>query len=546
TPLWRNGPPEKPVLCNACGSRWRTKGSLANYTPLHSRGEPAALPQSKTPKLKYVLGKAKDQKLHMQKLDEVSQESEDATSDYDPQSEKLLEEESSNRSSSGSAISYSESCTQFGSTDASDFTGSSQSIVWDSLVPSKRRTCLSRSKPKPSPVEKLTKDLYSILHEQELSYPSGSTEEDLIFENEKPMVSVEIGHGGVLIKHPHSTAQDEESEASSLVIQNKGYSVSESYSMSSSVPVHTQRKGINSSEVNNEKMKHNMSQGTYDHTKRDKVPSDRFHFLQSSSSPLQFIDLEAVVNYEKFMEYFSHEEQQQLINHLSSVDNCQNPDSIRNAFDSPSFKEALYVYQRLLSNGIFDLSFQGIDIESCKAIKILVLCETIKSRWVEQYAQLKNSSETIGKDKSLSRGNIKFSKSISMKRPHDYDLSQKNTEPKHKIRAVSRSQKCAPMDMTDAKLQAYSYAKHGQSTCEANESLKYDASCFSPRSLFASPPGRSPVTMDSLQFTDNSSEQDLLLDVPSNMSLHQAELLDCNFWKQKSSPTGSLIETPNK
>ncbi|KAH0455980.1 hypothetical protein IEQ34_013887 [Dendrobium chrysotoxum] len=37
TPLWRNGPPEKPVLCNACGSRWRTKGSLANYTPLHAR-----------------------------------------------------------------------------------------------------------------------------------------------------------------------------------------------------------------------------------------------------------------------------------------------------------------------------------------------------------------------------------------------------------------------------------------------------------------------------------------------------------------------------
>ncbi|CAN6461127.1 unnamed protein product [Victoria cruziana] len=392
TPLWRNGPPEKPVLCNACGSRWRTKGSLANYTPLHSRGELAALPQNKNPRVKYVLGKAKEQKLHKQKLDEVSQESEDATSDYDPQSDKLLEEESSNRSSSGSAISYSESCTQFGSTDASDFTGSSQSVVWDSLVPSKRRTCLTRSKPKPSPVEKLTKDLYSILHEQELSYLSGSIEEDLIFESEKPMVSVEIGHGGVLIKHPRSSAQDEESEASSLVIQNKGCSVSESYSLSSSVPVHTQGKRINSSEVNNGKLQHNMSQGTYDHTKRDKVPSDRFHFLQSSSSPLQFIDLEDVVNFENFMEYFSHEEQQQLMKHLSSADSCENASSIINAFDSPSFKEALYVYQRLLSSGVFDLSFQGIDIESCKTIKRLVLCETIKSKWVEPYTRLKVSS----------------------------------------------------------------------------------------------------------------------------------------------------------
>ncbi|GBG83588.1 hypothetical protein CBR_g37309 [Chara braunii] len=33
TPLWRNGPPDKPVLCNACGSRWRTRGNLTNYLP---------------------------------------------------------------------------------------------------------------------------------------------------------------------------------------------------------------------------------------------------------------------------------------------------------------------------------------------------------------------------------------------------------------------------------------------------------------------------------------------------------------------------------
>lgn len=35
TPLWRNGPPEKPVLCNACGSRYRLRGTLINYAPKH-------------------------------------------------------------------------------------------------------------------------------------------------------------------------------------------------------------------------------------------------------------------------------------------------------------------------------------------------------------------------------------------------------------------------------------------------------------------------------------------------------------------------------
>ncbi|XP_043816668.1 GATA transcription factor 26-like [Manihot esculenta] len=42
TPLWRNGPPEKPVLCNACGSRYRIRGTLANYTPKHAQGQPLA------------------------------------------------------------------------------------------------------------------------------------------------------------------------------------------------------------------------------------------------------------------------------------------------------------------------------------------------------------------------------------------------------------------------------------------------------------------------------------------------------------------------
>uniref|UniRef100_K7KQQ3 GATA-type domain-containing protein n=1 Tax=Glycine max TaxID=3847 RepID=K7KQQ3_SOYBN len=39
TPLWRNGPEDKPVLCNACGSRYRKCGSLENYLPNHFQPE---------------------------------------------------------------------------------------------------------------------------------------------------------------------------------------------------------------------------------------------------------------------------------------------------------------------------------------------------------------------------------------------------------------------------------------------------------------------------------------------------------------------------
>lgn len=117
--------------------------------------------------------------------------------------------------------------------------GPAQSVVWDSLVPSKKRTCVNR--PKPSAVEKLTRDLYTILHEQQSSCLSGSSEEDLLLESETPMVSVEIGHGSVLIRHPSSIAREEESEASSLSVDNKQLKVNDVHSHPLTIPVHNNK-----------------------------------------------------------------------------------------------------------------------------------------------------------------------------------------------------------------------------------------------------------------------------------------------------------------
>lgn len=122
TPLWRNGPPEKPVLCNACGSRWRTKGTLVNYTPLHARAEPDDLEDYRNSRVKTISVKNKEAKILKRKPNheiEVGAFS----PDYNQGFRKGLDEDTSNRSSSGSAISNSESCAQFGSADASDLTG---------------------------------------------------------------------------------------------------------------------------------------------------------------------------------------------------------------------------------------------------------------------------------------------------------------------------------------------------------------------------------------------------------------------------------------
>lgn len=136
--------------------------------------------------------------------------------------------------------------------------GPAQSIVWDTTVPSRKRTCVNR--PKQSPVEKLTKDLYTILHEQQSSYFSGSSEEDLLFESETPMVSVEIGHGSVLIRHPSSIAREEESEASSLSVDNKQFPANEAYSCSAVPPVHNGSKVVSFPSPAFERMKNHTGQ----------------------------------------------------------------------------------------------------------------------------------------------------------------------------------------------------------------------------------------------------------------------------------------------
>lgn len=57
-------------------------------------------------------------------------------------------------------------------------------------------------------------------------------------------------------------------------------------------------------------------------------------------------------------------------------------------FDSPQFKENLDSFQKLLAEGVFDLSIPNVKNEGCKTLKKLALCGAMKSNWVEKYNQL--------------------------------------------------------------------------------------------------------------------------------------------------------------
>ncbi|XP_076940376.1 GATA transcription factor 27-like [Bidens hawaiensis] len=513
TPLWRNGPPDKPVLCNACGSRWRTKGSLVNYTPLHARSKPDDLDYHRTSKVKTISIKSKETKLLKRKPNYDNAVGSSASImlgsadsggfgggglayEYHNQAfRKLFDEDTSNRSSSGSAISNSDGYMQLASADASDLTGQAQSsVVWDTMVPSRKRTCVNRLKQ--SPVEKLTKDLHTILHEQQ-SYFSGSSEEDLIFESDTPMVSVEIGHGSVLIRHPSSMAREEESEASSLSVDTKN----EAYSRITTLPVYNANKGGNFLS----RAKKPVNQ---DCLNRD--DDEKLQILMNCNSPLCSIDLNDIINFGEFKKHMTNDEQKQLLKYLPYVDSLQLPESLESMFDSPQFKDNLSSFQKLISEGVFDLSSPMVKNEDRKTLKELALCSATKSDWVAKYVQLEDA-----KRKHDNGGAAVGGRAVNVKRPRDAQY-----QPYTGSKAVMKSPKRPSM----------------KANYEHKEPMDNDGPGFSPRSLFALPPDHSSLMLESLKYADESSEQDLLLDVPSHSCFPQAELLLPN-----SSPSSSSV-----
>ncbi|XP_009613626.1 GATA transcription factor 26-like [Nicotiana tomentosiformis] len=523
TPLWRNGPPEKPILCNACGSRWRTKGTLANYTPLHARAEPCDFEEHRVSRFKNMSStKNKDAKVLKRKqthdMVEVG-----TPPDYNFGFRKCLDEDTSNRSSSGSVVSNSESCAQFGSAEASDLTGPAQSNIWDTTVPSKKRTCFNR--PKPSSVEKLTKDLYTILHEQQQSSCfSASSEEDLLFESEKPMVSVEIGHGSMLIRHPSSIGREESSEASSLSVENKHRSVNEAYSRLTTPPVNISR-GVDSPNSGTERTKKPTGQVVeQNQIKRNKDHLENLQILGHHNSPLRYIELKDVLNFEEFMRHLSSDDQQQLLKYLPPVDSFAPPDSLRSMFESSQFEENLSSFQKLLAEGVFDNSLPGVKLEDCRTLKRFILCYLSKSKWVEQYNLLKDTkckNSSSGSEVAGERSVIGTCHSVTVKRPQERQHLKYSG-----AKTTMKSPKSVVM----------------KSIYEQKEPLDNDGSCSSPKSSFALPSETSSLVLDSFRSANENSDQDLLLNVPSNSYFPQAELLlpTSSFTPQASTSSSSM------
>ncbi|KAG5514628.1 hypothetical protein RHGRI_035881 [Rhododendron griersonianum] len=146
---------------------------------------------------------------------------------------KGLDEDTSNRSSSGFAIANSDSCVLFGSAYASDLTdcfhslgdffGSPSSehpqvlsVPLVNLTNLSSDACINVIYTFADPSHSVVWDTMRWSFHISVSY-----EEDFLFASYASMVSFEIGPGSILIRFPSSIAREQESEANSLSVENE-------------------------------------------------------------------------------------------------------------------------------------------------------------------------------------------------------------------------------------------------------------------------------------------------------------------------------------
>ncbi|KAK4802475.1 hypothetical protein SAY86_000678 [Trapa natans] len=505
TPLWRNGPLDKPVLCNACGSRWRTKGTLLNYTPLHARADPTNFKDNSATQVKSVsTNKNIKIKILNRKYEaDTFHANEGFPLDYSLGPPILAEEEMSNPSSSGSVMSNSD--LHFENADASDLTGAAQSVVLDSVVTPRKRKRSGVICMKPSSVEKLTKDLRAIMNEQPLSRFSESSDGDLLFESATPMCSFEIGHGTVILRNHSSVTREEESEASSHSVDQKLHKASVSYLHALDAPSHRDGKiGDFACPIpRDEKNKTPVEHGSGQHQLKSNISQDgNLQILGNHNPTLAAVNIKDNIDVDELMKYLTCDEELLLLKYLPFNDKAQLANSLRRSIDSSEFKESLSTFPELLAE--FSGSFSGAKVEDYKNLKKLILFCLMRQKELEShfsFEEYKNSS--ISNYTGLSKLQTTESSILVGSSEHG-EVQNQNFSEARMVNGKRLSMK---------------------GSFEKMEMMDNVSPCINSGSLFAFLHDGSVLMPDSSPLLSENSHQDLLLDIPSNGWFPQAELL---------------------
>ncbi|XP_024364462.1 GATA transcription factor 26 isoform X1 [Physcomitrium patens] len=405
TPLWRNGPPEKPVLCNACGSRWRTKGTLSNYMPMHSGGfGGSAIPEGSA----LVRGRRNSKKLFSEPRSHKRKEP--CEGHRETRAPLRLQKRSLKAAGNDSISTSSLSSNVSGLDDAANITSSNthldvavSSPFWEGHIPTRRRTSTSRVC---TSVDRLSQQFQQVV----CDVPTTSSTmmhdfaDDLLVDSKPSTMADEIGLGSVFIRQTTLGVDKTESRSHSVEdpyhtrVQNNGAPLQQ-------LPNGTERlTSVRGKEKAKEYKKVDSGHLKATNTLLENYPYNKRDVLQSCQSPLAFLELKDILNFDTFTGLLTEQEQGQLMRFLSSVDVPEASESLKEMFTSAEFEGSLNNFQHLLEEGMFEVSMLGVNSRILQHFQqLLIQTDLTSSGWMEQFLQLQNRSRRRGGSVDLNK-----------------------------------------------------------------------------------------------------------------------------------------------
>ncbi|KAJ7550791.1 hypothetical protein O6H91_07G118600 [Diphasiastrum complanatum] len=294
---------------------------------------------------------------------------------------------------------------------------------------------------------------------------------------------------------------------------------------------------------------------------QENFPYNKRDVLSSSQSPLIFLELKDILNFETFTSLLSDQELKQVMQFVSSVDMANIPNSLKSMFISSQFEGALSNFQQLLSEGMFDCSEMGLSPNVLGHYEqLLVLTDLAATGWMDQCSQLRTHNTRRRSNFQIRNGvKEKVSESFStgdsfcsayanyaeVKFPAGWSPLKSrhktkegfesctipgagaSTSPQHRRvypeigdgrydKAVRSSELSSSDESVDNELMPG--AQNHLSSFKSKKSSAYQLQ----RNLFS---GFSYSAIFSEDTEENDSDNDMLVNVPSTMSFQQAVLL---------------------
>ncbi|KAH8969695.1 hypothetical protein BDL97_02G047400 [Sphagnum fallax] len=421
TPLWRNGPPEKPVLCNACGSRWRTKGTLLNYMPMHSGGFGGAGSKEGVARRKKGSHKRSSDPACSHKRKEPSGGHVEirTPASLHPLLLKDAEEELKTTSSLESGVFGPDSDALSRSSPVQS--DSSAGLGWEGPIPSRKRTPMVRGC---TSLEKLISHFQELMNESPpQSCPtatSSESAEELLLEGTPSIMTVEKGVDIEFIQqNPMPLLQEPAVEVMSFLMES-AVNVEAMQGMDARFSNGVVVEPLNEAPIfpaqGKEKPSHflkemeDMGYLQSDHrlvpnkALLENFPCNKQDVLQGCQSPLVFLEMKEILSFDTYTGLLTDQEQGQLASLVSPVDINRIPESLKEMFNSGQFEGALVNFQQLLSEGMFDSLEPGMDAGVLEHLQQLLTASDLNSSgWMERLSQLQIYNKHWGGSSDLSK-----------------------------------------------------------------------------------------------------------------------------------------------